>query len=117
MGMPEVSGIAQGCPAVLTTFLLAVDAQSSKAALLHYCCTLPEAKHNTMLRPASLANWHNSSNCFVGKRFNYRMRVECSSMSCVPSAQHSCNVQAVACINDASADLLVTQSCDDPHIR
>ncbi len=28
-------------------------------------------------------------------------------MSCVPSAQHSCNVQAVAYINDAHADLLV----------
>ena len=31
-------------------------------------------------------------------------------------AQHSCNVQAVACINDACADLLVFQSCDEPHI-
>jgi len=55
MGMHEVSGTAHGCPAILTTLLLIVDGQSSETAPLHRCCTLTEAKHNTMLQPASCA--------------------------------------------------------------
>ncbi len=55
MGMPKVSGTAQRCLAVLTTFLLAVDTQSSETALLHSHYTVTEAKHNAMLQPASWA--------------------------------------------------------------
>ena len=84
----------------------------------HYCTVVapPHRQSTTQCCIHILCKWHTSSNCFVDKRSNHQMRVEHPSMSCVPSAQHSCNAEAVSCINDAHADLLVIKVVMTPTL-
>ena len=51
-----------------------------------------------------------------GQACSHQMRVEHPSMSCGPSAQHSCNAEAVPCINDAHPDLLVIKDVMTPTL-
>lgn len=108
MGMPQISGTAQRCPAFLSTFLLAIDSQSSQTLPLH-CGIFDRGKAQHKAAAITCAIGIHCPIALWASIFHHGMRLEHSSVSCVPSAQHTCNAQAVANVHDAHADLLVVK--------